>query len=48
MTDLLSNPIFWIVVTAASEIIGITPRLKSNSILQLAFGTLLRLKPKNK
>jgi hypothetical protein len=48
MADLLSNPVFWIVVTAASEIIGITPRLKSNSILQLAFSALLKLKPKNK
>ena len=48
MTDILSNPIFWIVVTAASEIIGMMPQLKSNSILQLLLKGLLSLKPKAK
>jgi hypothetical protein len=45
MTDLLSNPIFWIVVTAASEIIGMS-KLKDNSIVELALHALMRLKPK--
>ena len=48
MTDFLSSPIFWIIVTAASEIIGMTPKLKSNSVLQLVVNGLLTLKPKAK
>ena len=48
MTDFLSNPIFWIIVTAASEIIGMMPQFKSNSILQLLLKSLLSLKPKAK
>lgn len=43
--DFLSRPEFWIVVAAASEIIGISP-LKSNSIIQLVFQVLKALKPK--
>ena len=46
MADLLSNPIFWIVVTAASEIIGMS-KLKDNSIVELALHTLMRFKPKS-
>ena len=46
MSDLLSNPIFWIIVTAASEIIGMMPQCKSNSVLQLLMRGLLSLKPK--
>lgn len=48
MTDLLSNPIFWVVVTAASEIIGMSPKFKSNSVLELLMRGLLSLKPKEK
>ena len=48
MTDLLSNPIFWVVITAASEIIGMMPQVKSNSILQLVLKGVLTLKPKKK
>jgi hypothetical protein len=43
---ILENPIFWIVVAAASEIIGITPSLKANSILQLVMQILTLLRPK--
>ena len=46
MTDLLSNPIFWVVVTAASEIIGMS-KLKDNSIIELVLHTLMRFKPKS-
>ena len=46
MTDLLSNPILWIIVTAASEIIGMMPQCKSNSVLQLLVRAVLTLKPK--
>ena len=45
MADLFSYPIFWIVVTAASEIIGLS-KLKDNSIVELVFHILMRLKPK--
>ena len=45
MTDLLSNPIFWIIVTAASEIIGMS-KLKDNSIIELVLHTLMRFKPR--
>ena len=48
MSDILSSPIFWIIVTAASEIIGMMPQFKSNSILQLLLKGLLSLKPKAK
>lgn len=43
MNDLLSNPIFWIIVGASSEIIAFTP-LKENSIIQLLFNALRSLK----
>ena len=46
MTDLFSNPIFWIVLTAVSEIIGLS-KLKDNSIIELVLHTLMRLKPKD-
>ena len=41
----LAEPWFWIVVTAASEIIGMS-KLKDNSVLQLVFHALESLKPK--
>jgi hypothetical protein len=44
--DFLQNPIFWIVVTAASEIIGMMPQTKSNGVLQLLVSGLMSLKPK--
>ena len=47
MTDLLQNPIFWVLVTAASEIIGMS-KLKDNSIIELVIHTLMALKPKAK
>lgn len=47
MTELLSNPIFWIIVTAISEIIGMS-KLKDNSIIELVIHTLMALKPKAK
>jgi len=43
--ELLSNPIFWVIVGAASEIIGMSP-LKSNSVIQLLLAGLKALKPK--
>jgi hypothetical protein len=43
--DFLSNPAFWIVVAAASELIALSP-LKSNGIVQLVFQILSLLKAK--
>ena len=44
MQEILANPITWIIVAAASEIIALTP-LKSNSIIQLVLKAILQLKP---
>lgn len=43
MEQILSHPATWIVVAAASEIIGMSP-LKSNSVVQLVFQVLGLLK----
>ena len=45
--DFLHSPIFWIVVTAISEIIGMMPQFKSNSIVQLLLAAIFSLKPKS-
>tara|TARA_R100001443_G_scaffold1591_1_gene5742 strand:+ start:9 stop:167 length:159 start_codon:yes stop_codon:yes gene_type:complete len=46
MTELFSSPIFWCAVALASEIIGSNPKLKSNSVIQLVFETLQKMKTK--
>lgn len=46
ITELLSHPAFWVVLTAVSEVVGMTPALKSNSIIQLAIRAVFALKPK--
>jgi hypothetical protein len=46
MEAILANPIFWIVIAAASEIIGLNPKWKANSIVQLVFQVLGLLKSK--
>ncbi len=43
--EIFSNPIFWIVVTAASEIVGMS-KLKSNSVVELILNGLMSIKPK--
>jgi len=43
--QILSHPAFWIVVAAASEIIGLSS-LKDNSIIQFLFTALRTLKRK--
>lgn len=45
MEDIFSNPITWIIIAAASEIIALTP-LKENSVLQMLFKALNSIKPK--
>ena len=42
--DFLSHPAFWIVVAAASELIGLSS-FKSNSIVQLVLQALYAIKP---
>ena len=46
MEAILASPIFWIVIAAASEVIGLNPKWKANSIVQLVFQILKALKPK--
>jgi hypothetical protein len=45
MAEIISNPITWIVIAAASEIIALTP-LKSNSVVQLILQAIYAVKPK--
>ena len=47
MVELLQNPIFWVVISALSEIIGLS-KLKDNSVIELIFHLLMRLKPRGK
>ena len=44
--EFLKRPEFWIIIAAASEIIGMSS-LKSNSIIQLVIQVLKAVKPKN-
>jgi hypothetical protein len=46
MEEILTSPITWIIVAAASEIIALSPTLKSNSVVQLVFSVLRALKAK--
>lgn len=43
--DFLQEPWFWVVLTAASELIGMS-KLKDNSMIQLVISAAFRLKPK--
>lgn len=44
MLDIISNPIFWIVFSAISEIVALTP-LKSNSVVELLLAAVKSIKP---
>ena len=44
MQEGLASPITWIIVAAASEIIGMS-KYKDNSIVQLVLRAILKLKP---
>ena len=48
MSHILSNPVFWIVMTAVSEVIGMNKKLKDNSIVELVLHAVMALKPKAK
>ena len=43
--EFLQHPAFWIVLAAASELIGLSPQLKANSIIQLVIQALYAIKP---
>lgn len=45
--DLLSNPAFWIILTATSELLALSP-LKSNSIVQLIIQIIKLLQTKKR
>ena len=46
--DILHNAAFWIVVAAFSELIGMSPKLKANSIIQMVLQILELLRPKKR
>lgn len=48
MEHVLSSPVLWIIVAAASELIALNPKLKSNSIIQLVFQILNAIKAKKR
>jgi len=43
--EFLQEPWFWVLIGAASELIGMSP-LKSNSVIQLLLTAIKALKPK--
>jgi hypothetical protein len=45
--EFLSHPAFWVVLAAASELIGMS-KLKSNSIIQLVLQALYAIKPEKR
>jgi|TARA_R100001082_G_scaffold50602_1_gene27441 hypothetical protein len=45
MNHLIQSPIFWAAVALASEIVGAS-KLKQNSVIQLIFETLQKMKTK--
>ena len=45
MEAILANPVFWIAVAAASEIIGLNPKMKDNTVLQTVYRVANYLKP---
>lgn len=44
--EIISMPQTWIILTAISEIVGVTPKLKQNSIIQLLLSAVWAIKPK--
>ena len=46
MMHFLSEPWFWVVMTAVSELIGMNKKLKDNSIVEVAVHAVMALKPK--
>ena len=47
MNELFQNPVFWVALTALSEIVGMSKKCKQNSILEIIITAVLKLKPKS-
>lgn len=45
--QIIASPAFWVVVAAASELIGMS-KLKDNSVVQLLFTALRSIQPKKR
>jgi hypothetical protein len=45
LEEIIAHPAFWVVLAAASELIGMS-KLKDNSVIQLIFTALRSIKPK--
>ncbi len=45
--DFLGQAWFWILVTAASELLALNPKLESNSVIQMVMKALKSVKPKD-
>ena len=43
--EILSQAWFWVLVAAASELIALNPKLKSNSVIQMVMQGLNSIKP---
>ena len=45
INDIILHPAFWVVVAAASELIGMS-KLRDNSVIQLLFTMIRSIRPK--
>ena len=45
--EILGHPAFWVVIAAASELIGMS-KLKDNSVIQILFTAIRSVKPVKK
>ena len=45
--NFLHEPWFWVVFSAASELIGMNKKLRQNSVIELLLGVAGKLKPLN-
>lgn len=46
-SSFLQEPWFWVVFSAASELIGMNKKLRQNSVIELLLGVVGRMKPRN-
>ena len=44
--NFLQEPWFWVVFTAASELIGMNKKLRHNSVIELLLGVVGKMKPR--
>lgn len=43
---ILASPAFWAAFALASELIGLNPKMKANSVVQFVFNAVAKLKPR--